>query len=361
MAFGLALGSTTLAFPLLALEAGFGAGAVGLLAALSAAFQMISKTSLTYLLSRFTDRSLMIVALAIMATSAIALVSTTALIGFIVAQVLQGIARGIFWTAGQTHAVRMPGIAARRLAGVQTVGQLGGLMGPALAGMLAELASLTAALWAAAAMAAIGLTTALTLDALPTYARKPKGRRTPIWKTAGVGLGSWGAAVGGAWRGILDSFVPVILEGAGLSSRVIGGLMTTADGSGLAATAVVAKWGNAGTGRRIPLAASGLALGLVLLPMVDGVLAVAAVVTLCGLCGGFSAVLGTTSVNESALPSDQGAALALVGVYRAAARTAAPTVISGALLVVSLPIALIGTAIGMFAPSAWLRRPARVD
>lgn len=356
LAFGVALGATGLAFPLLALEAGYGATAVGLLAALSAAVQMVSKMSLSYLFTRFTDKSLMVGALAVMALSAAVLLMTTALAGFVVAQGLQGVARGIFWTSGQTHSVRMPGIATRQLAFVQTVGKIGGFLGPAIAGTLATI-SLAAALIAASAIAVCGLLVAITLEVLPTYQREPRHSRTPIWRATGIGLGCWGGGIGGAWRGILDSFVPVVLESAGMSSRVIGWLMSTADGSSLVATAAVAKWGDRRSGRFIPLAALGLGAGLVLLPNVEHLFLVTTVLILSGLSAGFAAVLGTASVNESAKASDQGAALALVGVYRAGARAAAPATISGVLFVVSLPVALVMAAAGVVVPGLWLRRP----
>jgi MFS family permease len=127
--FGTALGVTAFTYPLLALESGLSATAVGLLASVSAALQMASRLVLPYLLSRFLDRSLMVFALLVMAVSAGALLVTQALIGFVVAQVGQGFARGVFHTASQTHAVRNPGVASRGLAFVQTTAQFGRLIG----------------------------------------------------------------------------------------------------------------------------------------------------------------------------------------------------------------------------------------
>lgn len=358
LSFGISLGATTVAFPLLALEAGLGAEAVGLLAALSAALQMAAKALLPYLLSRITDRSLILCSLATMALSAAVLISTTVIAGFLLAQTLQGVARGFFWTTAQTHAVRIPGIATRQLAFIQTVGQMGGLIGPALAGTLAAL-SLFVALWAAVGLATVGLLLALALEAKPPYPRKTRGANVPIWRRNGVGVGCWAGAVGGVWRGILDSFVPVLLDGAGFSSRTIGWLMSTADASSVAGTAAIARWGDTGMGRFVTPASLGLAAGLVLLPLAGQVVTIALVLILAGFCGGIAGVLGTAAINESIDAGDQGAALALVGVYRAGARTAAPALVSGALVFVALPVALAGAAFAVVAPSLWLRTSGR--
>jgi MFS family permease len=354
VAFGVSLGTTAVAFPLLALEAGFSAGVVGLLAALSAAVQMVAKMSLPSMLAKVTDRSLMTFSLTVMVASASTLLFTTAAFGFITAQVLQGIARGVFWTASQTHAVRGPGHPTKQLGFVQTMGQIGNLLGPALAGTLAAI-SLSASLWAGVIIAGLGVIVAGTLHSLAPYQREPAATRTPIWKRKGVGPGAWAGAAAGAWRGILDSFVPVILDRAGLTARLIGWLMSTADGSSLAATAAVARWGGSNVGRFIPLSAAALGAGVILLPLVDATVAIIVVLIVAGVGGGLAGILSTASVNESVEPSEQGAAIALAGVYRAGARSFAPAFISGMLLFFAMPVALTLAGLGVVAPAAWIR------
>ena len=318
--------------------------------------QMAAKAALPSLLSRFADRTLMLWSFLSLAAAASVLLTTTALAGFITAQTFQGLARGIFWTTAQTHAVRIPGVATRQLAFVQTAGQIGGLVGPALAGTLAVL-SLFAALWAAVILACLGVLIGLALAPMPPYPRRPRGIGTPIWRREGIGVGCWAGAAGGAWRGILDSFVPVLLEGAGFSARPIGWLMSIADAASVIGTAAVAKWGDKGMDRFVPSAAMALATGLLLLPISDQALVIGLVLVVAGLSGGLFGVLSTAAINESVDPADQGAALALVGVYRAGARSATPALISGALLLVSLPVALAGAAVAVVLPSIWLRIP----
>lgn len=355
LAFGFSLGCTTIAFPLLAIDSGFSASVVGLLAALSAAVQMGTRFILPWLLGRVADRRLLSAALVTMAVSSSVLLFASSGVAFVVAQIFQGAARGIFWTSSQTHAVRMPGIAAKRLGFIQAMGQLGGLAGPIVAGILASIA-LTASLWAALVFAVIGVFVALTLHLLPPYERAPRSERKPIWRTSGVGVGSWAASIGGAWRGILDSFVPVVLESSGYAPSTIGWLMSTADGSGLAATSSVARWGRPGMARLVPWAAAGLAAGLIVLPLSSHLVTAVGSLVVAGFSGGLAGVLGSTSINESVDKPDQGAALALVGAYRAGARAVAPATISVLLAIASVPLSLAVAALGVISPIVVFRR-----
>ena len=62
---------------------------------------------------------------------------STAVAVFVTAQLLQGTARAIFWTSSQTHAVRGGGRPVDRLVDLNVAGNAGTLVGPALAGTLA--------------------------------------------------------------------------------------------------------------------------------------------------------------------------------------------------------------------------------
>ena len=181
MAFGTALGVSAFAYPLLALDAGLSASTVGLLASVSAGTQMLSRLLLPALLARYRDRSLMIFSLLALGASALTLIFTLQLLGFVAAQCCQGLARGIFHTASQTHAVRDAGVASRRLAFVQTTAQFGRLLGPAVGGLLAVI-SLQASLWSAVALTGLASVLGLTLLSKPPYSRTPVAERTPIWR-----------------------------------------------------------------------------------------------------------------------------------------------------------------------------------
>jgi hypothetical protein len=354
VSFGMALGVTGIAFPLLALEAGFSPTVVGLLAATSATIQIVGRASIPALLGRITDRVVMIIAMVILLASASVLIFTAAAVGFIAAQILQGVARGLFWASSQTHAVRDPGVPTRRLASVHAAGQLGHMLGPAVAGLLAVI-SLRASLWAGVAVALLGAVFAVGLHRRPPYSRAPVSERTPIWRRPGVGMGAWGGTVSGVWRGILDSYVPVILTTSGFGPSAVGGLVTLADGSGLLTSVAVARWGNRKMGRLVPRAALGIAVALGLLSVGGSTLLILVALVLAGVSESVAAVLSAAAINESVEHSEQGAAIALSGVYRAGARSVAPALVGGSLLVVTMPVALGVLAATMLIPGIWLR------
>ncbi len=353
MAFGTALGVTAFAYPLLALDVGLSASTVGLLAAVSAAVQMLSRLVLPALLARVTDRRLMIVALLALSASAITLLFTQMLIGFVAAQSFQGMARGIFHTASQTHAVRDTGVGSRRLAFVQTTAQFGRLLGPAIGGLLA-LVSLQASLWMAVALAGAAAVFGLTLLALPPYARLSTSERTPIWRRPDLRTACWGGATGGVWRGLSESFVPVLLSNRGLSVSLIGWMLSGADAAGFLTTASVAKWGREDVRGFVPLSATALAAALALLPVLAGNVPLGIAMLVAGSAGGVAGVLGTAVASDSVEQEEQGAAITLVGTYRAGTRLIAPAGVSGLLLVVALPVAIGIVAGAIFAPVAWL-------
>ncbi len=151
--------------------------------------------------------------------------------------------------------------------------------------------------------------------------------------------------------------MPVVLSRAGLAASVIGWMLSAADGASFLTTASVARWGSANIGRLVPLAAAGLSTSLFLLPIVSGALPLGVLMILAGSAGGVAGVLGTAAANSAVEDTEQGAAIALVGTYRAATRFAAPALVSGALSLVALPAALAAVAVGVLTPIVWIRPP----
>lgn len=353
LGFGCALGATGFAYPLLAIDSGLSVSTVGLLAAASAGTQMTSRLVLPKLLATFKDRTLMIWALSVMAASAGILLVSLALAAFVVAQICQGFARGVFHTSSQTHAVRDFGVASRRLAFVQTTAQLGRLIGPAVGGLLAII-SLKACLVFVVGLTVAGAAFGVTLQPRPPYRRAPAAERTPIWRRGELGVACWGGGVGGVWRGLAESFVPVILLDRGLSAATIGWMLSAADGAGFATTASVAKWGSEDTRRFVPACAVVVAGSLALLPVLSDVVPLGVAMVAAGSAGGVAGVLGTAAANAAVEPEEQGAAITLVGTYRAATRLVAPASVSGLLGLVSLGPAMAIFAVGIVAPIPWL-------
>jgi MFS family permease len=358
LGFGTALGVTAFAYPLLALGAGLSPSMVGILAAVSAGVQMLSRLVLPALLARFKDRSLMIFSFLVLSGSAGTLIATRAVAGFVTAQACQGLARGLFHTASQTHAVRDEGVASRRLALIQTTAQFGRFLGPGLGGVLA-IVSLEASLWSAVALTGVGALLGVSLLPKAPYARAPASERAPIWRRPELGAASWGGAASGVWRGLSESFVPVILTDRGLSASMIGWLLSGADASGFLTTAAVAKFGREDVRPFVPVSVLSLAGAVAVLPLVSGVLLLGGAMIVAGSAGGVSGVLGTAVANAAVEESEQGAAITLVGTYRAAARLTAPAGVSGLLAIATLPVAVAVIAAMIAAPGPWLAVGAR--
>lgn len=361
LAFGLALNASTLVMPLLALRVGISAPVVGLLTAASGASQLLSRFALPWLLERIVDRRLILAACGLMALSAASLLVSITLATFVLAQVLQGAARALFWTSSQTHALRSHGVAIRKLARVQTASHLGGLSGPPIAGALLAL-SATLALTFVVAAAVIGAVVALTLVAHPPYPRRPRHQpRERLWRRPAIAAGCWTAVAAGGWRGIAESFVPVALATAGLGSVLIGGLMAVAEFSTVVMAGWLAVFGRERYRLMVPLAGAGIFTGSVLIALLPGFPVIVAVaLTLGGLGGGLAGSMGPAIVNAHATPENQGTAIALSGTYRAAARLGTPAMLALS-AVVAFPVTLAIAAIGVTSPMLLAHRRVKWD
>ncbi len=351
IAFGLSLGSSSVVYPLLALNSGISAPMVGLLTAMSGASQLTSRFALPWLLERIPDRVLIVTAAVSLTLSGASLLVSTTLAAFVVAQLLQGVARALFWTSSQTHVVRSPGLAIRKLAQVQGAGHVGTLAGPAMAGwLLVQSASLAVGLVVVSALA--GVISGCLLVRRPPYARRARGqKRTTLWRQRRVALGCWTSFSAGGWRGILDSFVPIVLATAGLSAAMVGWLMAIAEGAVVVVAILLARFGRERFSALVRVAALSVLVGAALLPLVaeQPVLAAAAL-AIAGAGGGLASSLGPAIVNAHVEAHDQGTAIALAGTYRAASRLATPAVLATAGGVMGIPTALAVAAVGVVAP-----------
>jgi MFS family permease len=359
--FSLSLGAAGLILPLLAVAAGYDPAAIGALTAISAVSQLGFRLSLPWLLTRMPDRGLIIAANVMMVGSFGLLLVTRELPVFIIAQLLQGGARALFWTASQTHAVRGRGGIVRSLAIVQAAGNVGQLVGPAIAGVVAAY-SLQAALVLAGAAALLGLVSGLGMATLDPFLRQERGSRPRIWRRPGVDLACWASYSAGGWRAMLSSFVPVALAAAGQPPQVIGFLLMTTEGTGLAASGILLRRRPPDVRRWLQLAVVVVTASLVVFPAVTGS-AVAAGLALAfgGLGSGLLMSLGPALATESVAPEERGEAIAVTGTFRAVALLVTPAAAAAALTVVTLPVGLLVAAAAIGAPpilAAVRRAPA---
>ena len=360
LGFSLALGFAGLVLPLLALAAGYDFAAVGILTAISAIAQLGVRLALPRIITRVPDRVLIVAANVMMVVSFGLLFISTDVPAFVIAQLLQGAARALFWTASQTHAVRGTGGVVRSLAIVQTVGNVGQLVGPAVAGVVAG-QSLDAALLLAAAAAFVGLLAGLAMAYLPPFARPVRTGGPRLWQRPGVDLACWASYSAGGWRAMLSSFVPVGLAAAGQPPAVIGFLLMLTESAGLAASSVLLRHRPTNVRRWLEMAVLIVSGSLVAFPVAAGSAVLAGLaLALGGIGSGLLMSPGPALATESVQPEERGEAITVAGTFRAAALLVTPAAVSAALLVVALPIGLLVAALAIGAPpiAAAIRRPS---
>jgi MFS family permease len=146
--FSFALGLSAVALPLLALAEGYSSVQIGVLTAISAAAQLVMRLGVGTLMRRYPDWVLVLLAALLLALSTAIVAISAALVPFVLCQLAQGAARGAWWTGSQTHGVRGSGPAVSALAKVNLSAGVGLLLGPLVAGLLAERSLLAALLLA---------------------------------------------------------------------------------------------------------------------------------------------------------------------------------------------------------------------
>ena len=354
--FSLALSVVSVAVPILIVQAGYSLAEVGLLIALAAVTQIAVRFRIGAVMRRVTDKRLVGVAAILMSAGAGLLVTSTAVGGIVVSQLLQGAARGLFWTGIQTHAVRTSSQSARGLASVNLASGVGLILGPGLAGLLME-SSARLALGAAALGAAAALLPVVLMARLPVFtAPKEPASEGRVARRPGVLAGSRAAASAGAWRGLMGAYVPVALHQAGHASIVIGTVVALANAATVAA-GWAARW--VPTGRFGATLAGGIVVtgaGLAVFGITaDAVALAGTALVVSGLGMGLLQTVGPAVAAESVGEQERGDAMVAVGLYRAGATFVAPLGVG--LLVLAMPLGLaLAVAGGLLAlPAAYSR------
>ena len=357
--YGLSLGASGLVLPLLALASGYDIAAVGLFTAISAISQLVFRLWLPWLLTRFSDRDLVITANVMMVASYVVLLFDTSLVAFVVAQLLQGASRALFWTASQTHAVRSKGALVQSLSIVQGMGNLGQLVGPVIAGIIAA-QSLQAGLIFCAVASAVGLAAALGMTVLPPFVRPPRhDGQQRIWRRPGVDVACWASYSAGGWRAMVMSLVPAALEAAGQPRQVIGVLMMISEAVALATSAALVRFRIPDVPAAIQIAVLMLTAALVSFPFVaSNAVTAALAMALGGLGSGLLMSLGPALATMSVSAEERGEAIAVAGTFRAVALLITPGAAAIAISVVTLPVGMVvaGLVIGIPPIIAAIRR-----
>ena len=372
-AFSVGLGVATLAIPLLALGAGFGAATVGFLVATAAATQFLTRLALPILLGRFPDRTLIALSSALMLVGFSLLAVNIALPVFVLAQVLQGAARAIFWTASQTHAIRGVSRPVQRLVDVNVAGSAGTLIGPVLAGSLASF-GLQVAMAGAVAGAAMAVMGTPLMRRLPPFDRQLSGGSMSLLRRDGVDVACWASAAGGVWWSMVGSYIPVILVSSGLGPAAIGWLITASETAGTVALLslrnVATRWVPTAVrigafGALTALAAVAMAALLVIGPTfgrMDApppIVVYAVLLVLGGAASGTVTTMAPAMATLMSEPDEQGDALSLSGTFRAGALFGAPATVGGLLSVMALVPALLVVVAAAAGPGLIIGRRRR--
>jgi MFS family permease len=356
LTFSLALGMATMALPLLALEAGYSKAAVGLLTAVSAVSQMGVRMGLGLVMRRYPDWVLVFSAGGLLAISCALVAWSAAVVPFVACELVQGAARGCFWTGSQTHVVRGSGSSVGRLAVVNFVASVGQLIGPVLAGVVAA-QSIRPALVIAGGIALVCMVPPLALDRLPPFSPpkdRPRGR---IWRRPGVDAGCWASLTAGAWRGLVSSYIPVALERAAQPVPVIGVLVSVANGANIAGAALVARLRGRTLVRAVGACMVAAGVGAALVALLAGSAPLAALVLAAsGLGAGALQTLGPALASDVVHPEERGDAIAATGTFRAAALFASPLAVAGLLSGIALTPAMLVVGLLITLPTLTIRR-----
>lgn len=355
--FSLSLAIASVAIPILMVRAGYTLAEVGFFTALAAVAQIAIRSRLRALMRRVADKHLVAAAAVLMAAGSVSLAATAATGVLVVAQLLQGAARGLFWTGIQTHAVRGSRPAAQGLASVNVASGLGLIVGPGLAGVLLE-TSAQLAMQAATAAAAAALVPVSLMARLPVFPPMVEDcAEDRVSGRAGVRAGSMAAAVAGAWRGLMGAYVPVALHQAAHSSTWIGGVVAVANAATIAA-GWSARWvRDSQAAASLAAGVLGAGVGLAVFGASAQVLVAATVaLVVSGLGMGLLQTLGPAVAADTVGEHERGDAMAAVGLYRAGATFVAPFGVAALVLVMPLGWALISAGAVIALPAGYLVR-----
>lgn len=344
--FSVSLGMATVLVPLVASAAGYSLGAVGFLIGVSAITQIIARAGMGALMERFRTRSFILVSLSLLSASCLLLAVTHALWAFVISQLLQGAARAYFFTGTQTHVIRGTRPAVSALTIMNVTNGVGLLVGPVVAGFIGA-ASLQLGLAVAGAVAGVAIPLCVFLSAYEPFEKadaQSSASTIPIWRRPGVAASGWMGAAAGAWRGILNSYLPVLVTAAGHSIPVAGVMTTIANlaalGGSAAAPLVRRVGARASAIAGTVLATAGVAVMVYLL---SDLIWAGVFLVISGVGAGILQTLGPALGSEAVGPEERGRAIAMIGTFRAVSLLVTPMGI-GALVFV-LPSAAIATSV----------------
>ena len=349
--FSLSLGVTLVAYPLFVIDQGRSHTFAGVLIGLSAAMQVLTRWQLGSVMRVVSNSDVITAAAVLMGLSVGLLVFESGMVALAVSAAVQGVARAFFWTGNQVQIVRSPRSTPRAIATLNMVATVGMMIGPALGGIIAQ-SSYRAAFAVSSAAALAGIVPTLVLSRPPPFARVGGHGYLQLLHNRGVQVGVWASVAVGAWRGLLNSYVPIGLDAAGSSVTAIGVVVAVANGAaavggylavdmeGSRVAPGVARWG-AVTMVATVFVGFDLPVALITAALVAG-----------GVAIGLLQVLAITAVSEAVQSELQGDAVTIAGVARGLTLSGAPLGAAAALLLVGLGPAVFAVTVLLVGPTA---------
>lgn len=359
LVFSLAMGTQSVLLPLLALAAGYSKPDVGILTAISAVAQLFTRILSATAMRRFSDKTLVILSGIVLAVSSIAVAWSSFVVVFVIAELIQGIARGLFWSSATTHVLRQEGPTVGLMATLNFLSSFGLFAGPTVAGLIAKF-SLSTALVVAGGIALTTVIPSILLSKEPPFEKGAKKIKREIWAKSEVRLGSWAGMTAGSWRGILNSYVPVVLKSVGDSYFLVGVLVSMANGASILGTGLMGL-----LKRRSPIRV--FALGVAMAAIGTGFVGITAqnivmsliILVAGGVGAGLLQTLGPVIAAGGVEPYQKGDAVALAGSFRAGALLGSPLLMAALLGPVGISAALLISGVVLGLPIVTARNQLR--
>ncbi|AXY49648.1 MFS transporter [Rhodococcus ruber] len=353
--FSFALGTLSVVVPLLGVHAGYTPSEIGLLVAVAAIAQLITRLYMGALMRRIPDRSFLVGSGLMIAISCALLAISPAVVFFVASQLVQGIARAFFWTSSQTHAVRTSAAPVSGLRDVNLAAGIGALLGPTVAGYLWE-ASVQLPLIMGIVAGSVAVVPAALLIRFPPFAARPSsltGRDVRLWRRPGVNAACWMNTGARVWKSLLDSYVPLALSLAGQPAAVIGILLSIANAAVLVGSTVSGWVRSRGVRASLVIGMIMTGLGLAAVGPFSGLtVPVAAALAISGIGAGVLQTVGPAIAAEKVHPEERGDALALTGTFRATALFLSPLAMAGLVTLTPVTAALLAAGLLIITPAA---------
>lgn len=238
--FATASGALSVLVPLLMLADGLSLAVVGVVTIVAGLAQLLMRLLTAQLMRFVPDRALVCAACVLVGVGSGLAWTSSAVAAMVIVQLTHGVARALFWTGLQTHSVRTDDTAVRGMATVNLFAGVGLMAGPAIVGWMLHVWDFGTTLLFSVVIGVLGAPTSLFIQRLPPFTTRHGTISTTVW-TTNTRLGSWMSGVAGGWKGLLDSYVPVLLVAQAYAESTTSLLIATSSGAVLLGTLLATR------------------------------------------------------------------------------------------------------------------------